>query len=140
MVQQLQTCWLELAYWGGLRFLSLFPLEVLNLRLTIWMWEFSRICLGFVDLTLGVCLVERKRKYKRSVRQVDEGSFFYRKRKKKKKTSDTNHANNVTKPDTKSGNNNPRSFKFEGNRDPLLSETRTLIWWRRHKRWWKSVW
>ncbi|GMN18825.1 hypothetical protein TIFTF001_050858, partial [Ficus carica] len=37
-----------------------------------------------------------------------------------------NHANNVTKPDTTSGNENPRSFKFDGNRDPLLSEARTL--------------
>ena len=41
---------------------------------------------------------------------------------------DTNHANNVTKPDTKSGNNNPRSFKLDGNRNPLLSEARTLVW------------
>ncbi|GMN68309.1 hypothetical protein TIFTF001_037367 [Ficus carica] len=39
----------------------------------------------------------------------------------------TNHVNNVTKPDTKYGNNNPRFFKFDRNRDPLLSEARTLI-------------
>ncbi|GMN51974.1 hypothetical protein TIFTF001_021112 [Ficus carica] len=41
---------------------------------------------------------------------------------------DTNHANNMTKPDTKSGYGNPRSFKFDENRDPLLSEARTLVW------------
>ncbi|GMN59293.1 hypothetical protein TIFTF001_028388 [Ficus carica] len=41
---------------------------------------------------------------------------------------DTSHANNVTKPNTKYRNNNPRSFKFDGNRDPLLSKTRTLVW------------
>ena len=41
---------------------------------------------------------------------------------------DTNHANNVAKPDTKSGNNNERSLRFDGNRDPLLSEARTLVW------------
>ncbi|GMN62282.1 hypothetical protein TIFTF001_031365 [Ficus carica] len=42
--------------------------------------------------------------------------------------NDMNHANNVTKPDTKSGNNNPRSFKLDENRDPLLSEARTMVW------------
>ncbi|GMN47089.1 hypothetical protein TIFTF001_016266 [Ficus carica] len=39
---------------------------------------------------------------------------------------DTIHANNVTKPDTKTENNNPRFFKFDGNRDPLLSKAITL--------------
>ena len=47
---------------------------------------------------------------------------------KEREKHDTNHANNVTNPDTKSGNNNPRSFKFDGNREQLLSRARTLVW------------
>ena len=51
--------------------------------------------------------------------------------------SDTNHANNVTKPDTKSEIRPQGLSSLNGNRDPLLSEARTLVWWRRHKGWWR---